>query len=365
MILTPFGATWEDLSLELLRSFFTTADDEGLTWEAKGGNVRAEHVRAAASAFGNSLLGGFLVLGASRTKGGGPWSLDGYAFPTEPQTWVSTCLMNDAVRPRPSFDIKAWPVDAERHIVVVNIRSVAVPPVITRDGQVWERLSGVSQQVRDPASMRELLGRGERLRAEAMRIAAGGREDILSAPPLGRTCSVVVSMASPALLGDISPMVFRRSAYEAAVAVLNERLAMPVISGFRQNRVGGDVSQHALTLWNAGFHEDEGYCIRVGRHGSVAVGQSVGLVESGLRAVAASVEALRPTWEAAGYLLSTFVPEAPVHAAVGLWEESRGGTTFARWTAVPGPWIDDLESIRREARGALGEDEWEPELSDE
>ena len=87
-----------------MRAFFAQAGDETLTWEAKGGIVHKEQVLKAASAFGNSLLGAFLVLGASQAKKGGPWSLDGSTFPDEPTTWVSTCLMNDAVRPRPSFD---------------------------------------------------------------------------------------------------------------------------------------------------------------------------------------------------------------------------------------------------------------------
>jgi len=100
---TPFGAPWDDLSLEVLRAFFAQAGDETLTWEAKGGIVHKEQVLKAASAFGNSLLGG-LVLGASQAKKGGPWSPDRSTFPDEPTTWVSTCLMNDAVRPRPSSD---------------------------------------------------------------------------------------------------------------------------------------------------------------------------------------------------------------------------------------------------------------------
>lgn len=361
MIPTPFGTTWEDLSLEALRAFFAEATDEGLTWEAKGGAVRPEHVRTAASAFGNSLLGGFLMLGASRHSGS--WTIDGFAFPTEPQTWVSTCLMNDNVRPVPSFDTKVWPLDEERSVVVVSFRPYPVPPVLTRDGHVWERLSGVSKQVTDPASMRDLVHRGERALTDAARISEAGRDDLLNAPPLDRRCSVVVSMASPALLGDASPRVFRESTRRAMGAQLDGSLAMPRISGYVQNRTGGDVSQHALTLCNAGFDEGDGYCIRLGRHGSFAVGASVGLEESGLRAVANDAGALRPAWEAAAHLLGGFVGEAPIHAAIALWDQKVGTTAFARWTTTVGPWTDELESVCREARRALGRSEWEPEDS--
>ena len=67
-----------------MRAFFAEAADEGLTWEAKGNAIRPEHVIEAASAFGNSLLGGYLVLGASQAKKGGPWTVDGWRFPAHP-----------------------------------------------------------------------------------------------------------------------------------------------------------------------------------------------------------------------------------------------------------------------------------------
>jgi hypothetical protein len=69
---TPFGATWDALSLDTMRGFFAEAGDEGLTWEAKGTAIRREHVIEAASAFGNSLEGGYLVLGVSRAKKDAP-----------------------------------------------------------------------------------------------------------------------------------------------------------------------------------------------------------------------------------------------------------------------------------------------------
>jgi hypothetical protein len=75
---TPFGAPWDALTLDTIRAFSAEADDEGLTWEAKGTTIRPEHLIEVASAFGNSLLGGFLVLGAWQAKKGGPWTVDGW-----------------------------------------------------------------------------------------------------------------------------------------------------------------------------------------------------------------------------------------------------------------------------------------------
>jgi hypothetical protein len=358
---TPFGATWDALTLDTMRAFFAEAGDEGLTWEAKSTDIRREHVVEAASAFGNSPLGGYLVLGARQAKKGGPWTVNGWPFRGEPKAWVSTTLMADTVRPRPSFDVEAWPIDDERHLAVVSIRPVAVPPVITNHGQVWERLSGLSKQVQDPAQMRELVRRGEQAMAEAQRIAEGGRHDLMAAPPKQRRCSIIVSMASPALIGDVSPVVFRRSSYQAAVDLLNGPLGFPPISGYQQNRMGGDVGQGAITLFNASFSEEEGYSLRIGRHGSVAVGQSAGIVDDGLRAVADGADRLLRTWKAAADLVLAFAGEAPVYAAVGLGSSKFGWTEMARWTQVPGPWDDDLAAVMRDARRTLGRDEWEPE----
>lgn len=360
---TPFGAAWEDLTLDDLRGFFAADPprDEGLTWEAKGQTIRREHLIQAASAFGNSLEGGYLVLGVGRAKHGGPWMVDGWAFPTEPQTWVSSHLMHDQVRPRPSFDTRAFAVDDQRHVVVVSIRPVSVPPVITSDGQVWERLSGISQQVRDPASLRNLVHRGEQARAEAQRMAESGRHDMMAAPPQARRCPIIVSMASPALIGDVSSIVFRRSSYQVVLDLLNGPLANRPISGYRQNRVGAEVSQSCLAMFSAGFHEGDGYSIRLGRHGSIAVGQSTGIVDDGLRAVADGADALLRTWDAAAALMLACAGDGPVHVAVALGSEKFGWTEMARWTYVPGPQDDDLAAFMREARRTLGRDEWEPE----
>ena len=357
---TPFGVPWDALTLDALWGFFGEAGDETLTWEAKGGVIHKEQVVRAASAFGNSLLGGFLVLGVSQAKKGGPWSVDGWPFPDEPTTWVSTCLMNDAVRPRPSFDVRAWPIGDRRQVAVVSIRPVSVPPVITRDGQVWERLSGLSQQIRDPADMRSLVQRGERALGAARQTAEEGRNDMIAAPPMERRCTIIVSMASPALIGDVVPIVFRQASYDAITALLNGRLAPPSIGGYHHNRLEGDLTQHALTEFSAGFSDSEGFSVRVGRHGSVVVGQSHGLVPDGLSTVAESADALRPTWEAAASLIEAYAGEVPVHVAVALWNDKRTWTHMARWTRVPGLWDEDMAFVMRESRRALGRTEWEP-----
>jgi hypothetical protein len=145
--MTPFGASWEDLDLDHLRDFLGEPRNEGLTWEAKGGQIRPEHVREAVCAFGNSILGGYLVLGASQDRATGAWTVGGWQPPTEPETWVGDCLGNGGVSPVPSHLVKAWSHGGSLWVAVVNVRPVAVPPCLTSSGEVWERLSGKSVRV--------------------------------------------------------------------------------------------------------------------------------------------------------------------------------------------------------------------------
>ncbi len=355
---TPFGPAWEDLSLHSLRRFLETAIDESLTWEAKGRDIRPQLVRKCVTAFANSTLGGFLVLGASFDRAARTWSLDGWQPPTEPILWVTGCLANGGVTPLPSTDARAWPVGEGRFVAVVMVRPVAVPPAITSSGEVYERLSSASVPVTNSSSLRRLFERGEAALARSARASEDGRHDLSASPPAGRQCKLVVSLASAALPGDAAALVFRDSLYRAMMTELNGPLANQPAPF---NRLDTDVSQHALSVWNMGFSEDEGYAIRIGRHGSVAISQSANDIDSGLRLMADSVDALRPLWGAAMRLLAMLTPAGPVHAAMRFYDNRQGDTDMSRWTDLAGPWDDMLESILREARRALGRTQWEPE----
>ena len=99
--ITPFGVSWDSLDLGPLEAFVAQAGDESLTWEAKGTNITRNDVLEGVCGFGNSDLGGFLVLGASRARPGAPWSLDGWEPPDEPALWIENCLGNGGVDPLP------------------------------------------------------------------------------------------------------------------------------------------------------------------------------------------------------------------------------------------------------------------------
>lgn len=353
---TPFGTDWDALDADTLAAFFETADDETLLWEAKGDEVRPEHIRRAASAFGNSPLGGYLVLGVRRDADG-PWRLDGWEPRTEPTLWVSSVLSDGGVTPAPPFDVKAWSVEDGRHLAVVWIGPAAVPPVLTRDGQAYERLPGQTVRIADSTTLRRLFERGEVASERAVQVSVAGRDDLAMAPPGGRSAVVVISLASPALPPDASGIVFRDSTYRAMVEVVNRLLAaVPV----RLRESGADLSQHALTVWSTGFAPEEGYSVRVGRHGAVALGVHEPDTVSGLKMAAERSPQFVGAWDAAIAVMARLIPGGPVHVALRVHNPGRGSVDMTRWAEAGGPSADSLESVAREARRAQGERAWEP-----
>jgi hypothetical protein len=164
---TIFGADWSDLGLAHLTAFLDQAEDEPLLWEAKGTELNKKELRRQVAAFANSHEGGYLILGADRPKGAAKWAVEGLRFPDEPRTWISEIIADPVggVRPRPDFDVRAWPTTSG-HVAVIWVRPTSTPPC-TADGTVFERLPGKTQTVKDPQLLAGLFARGDAARREA------------------------------------------------------------------------------------------------------------------------------------------------------------------------------------------------------
>lgn len=152
------------------------APAEGLLWEAKGTELRKESLRSHACAFANSAQGGFLVLGAIEKKGrhvepAQRWTFEGFEFPGEdgPTTWI-TQVLRDALRPVPAIDVRVFDVGHGRHVAVVWVPPVDVPPCLY-DGTVLERVPGSSLTVKDPQRLQGLYGAGRQAHERASRAA--------------------------------------------------------------------------------------------------------------------------------------------------------------------------------------------------
>jgi predicted HTH transcriptional regulator len=162
---TIFRVDWDDLELDDVAAFLADAGDEGLTWEAKG--TERPHpgsVRKHASGFANSI-GGVLLIGVNRQDEA--WVSDGVDFEgEEPAPWLGRVIRN-GLRPVPQYDVKAWPTGDGRQLAVVRIDAVPDPPCMTMSGEVFERVSGETVRVIDPAVLARLTDRGKVAEAEA------------------------------------------------------------------------------------------------------------------------------------------------------------------------------------------------------
>lgn len=361
---TPFGADWDDLSVEHLLAFFGEPRNEGLRWEAKGGDIRREHIREGVCGFANSYFGGFLVLGATQDKKTKAWTIDHWRPRDEVELWVQNCVGDGGVDPAPSIDPKAWPLDDGGWLAVVLVYPVAVPPAITSDGGVWVRTSGATPQVRDAATLRDLITRGEAARERAKQLSMEAAADLYGASPEARKAMMVVAAAAPGVPADASSLVFRESFWRGAlINQIKTRLAQYAAQGLQQSvQVHTAMDQGAVTVWNDdGFHGDTGFSVRVGRHGTVAVAYNDAETESAVDLVRSDDTDLRRLVASAVDLIKALDGRGPIHLAMRFRDRRLGDVDVTRWTEMDGVEDGLIQSIGRELRRSKGHFEAEPE----
>ena len=172
-----FRVPWSRVELKDVRAFLDEAqDDEGVTWEAKAdddderkrpegeepGRLHPRTLHKAVSALSNQL-GGFLILGARWDKKARRWRLPAFVSPEpEAKTWLSNVLGN--LHPVPRFDVRAWHLDGDRWVAVIQVEPLDEPPCMTPQGHIYERVSGKSERVTDPALLDRLIRRGRERR---------------------------------------------------------------------------------------------------------------------------------------------------------------------------------------------------------
>jgi hypothetical protein len=223
---TIFGVPWDDLALEHVKAFLDDADDEPYLWEAKGGGERlaSRTVRKAVCGFANSR-GGWLIVGADREEDR-TWTLNGVDAKSgfgreEPRTWFDS-VIRDGMSPVPDHDTKDWWIPTQKIVAVVRVEPIAEPPCITRDGIVWQRVSGRTIPVTDPLVLARLTLEGERARdaaqAKAERaLEAFGIGDLprthcalllgLSIAPVGTPRDISANLFTPQLEAKLKEIV--------------------------------------------------------------------------------------------------------------------------------------------------------------
>jgi hypothetical protein len=355
---TPFGPPWESVTLDDLVEFFEAAQEEGQTWEGKGAPIRSDHIRRAASGFGNSVLGGYLVLGVEGNRSKGTWAVGGWDPPGEATQWITDCLVG-RVDPLPPFDVRSWELESGATVSVIRFWPAALPPCVTMEGQIFERVGSSTSQVKDAGSLHRLVDRGQEARRRAQAEAIDGRQAFHYMNPATRPHHISVTLGCVALASDISDLAFRKSVADGVAGALKTRLIVPALAP----QLRTSVNQGGVTIWSeSGFTSNEGYTVQVRRSGSVSAGWSDMDIESAVASVAASADRLERVWDVAATAVHLIGAKGPAHLSIRLLDKKGGPTDIDRWVDEPNRSGDAVDAVVREVKRVRGEWEWEPEL---
>jgi predicted HTH transcriptional regulator len=144
----------DELTVDELRAALASAGDEDDRWEAKGDDVRPEHVVKAIAGLANRT-GGLLLLGASRASDGS-WVLAGTRFSAEPRQWVAR-VIRDSLTPSPECRMQMFEISPGHHAVVVRVDPHPNHLTVTNDGRVLRREHGSTEPVTDGAELTRLI----------------------------------------------------------------------------------------------------------------------------------------------------------------------------------------------------------------
>jgi Putative DNA-binding domain len=222
-----FSAAWNDLELEHVRTFLGGAGDEGLTWECKGEkngqSVTTKAIGEGVCGFANSL-GGYLILGAEQTSANRSWSLPGLCLDDpEPIAWASRVIC-DRLRPIPRFDVRSWPIEGKRHVVVVQVSPIGVAPCLTVDGLAFERVTSQTKKVVDPVRLADLLQQGQASRDESERKARAAAALLDGGVPFGDTPGLRTRMTIGLAATGYTPDIASRLFSERFMTALDEKV---------------------------------------------------------------------------------------------------------------------------------------------
>jgi hypothetical protein len=383
-----FGVDWEQLTPSHVEAFLATAGREPLTWEAKGTEIRSDQVTKHVAGFANAEEGGYLLLGFEVADG--EWRATGCEFPgDDPPVWISN-VVRTTLRPRPRVDVSDWSVAENKRATVVRVEPVAEPPCITTGGQLYERVSGETILVKDPADVRALYERG-RAAAERAEAAASRAIDAVNLGETGRSPGgpalyLGLALAPVGTPPDIAASVFAPGIDAELIEAVNKMPTEPIVfEGVHGTRVANRrVAQDAITVFTTPEFANA-WNLRIGWDGSSAGllrafdpgGGQLQLVadvffEDAVRPLSALVEksARRVGGHGRAHVVLRILAfdVALIRNQTSIHERNKRNVPelgemlpIRRW-ADGSPWFNDelLESMKRELLRACGFPEWEP-----
>lgn len=322
--------------------------------------------------------GGFFVVGVRRERG--RWIADGVDFGgEEPTVWLSGVIAR-GVDPVPLFDVKTWSVKDGKHVAVVSVDPIAVPPCVTSAGQVYERLPGRTE----PASaetLTRLIRRGERARRDARILARSRVRGLIESghmrsPERLRVC---LGLRATGYEYDISSRLFMQPNVQAIIDAVKPRLRPDRYT--EQSRVTLDLRQDAVAVETlSGDLADDNrlggdHLWRVWASWGGAVAIRCSANDAGIGIQMLTDDILRPAWSTAaeivpliggfgsGHLVVEIAGEATLAPGRDDWVPEQIDSSTVIQRALPALDPDEIviEGIQRELMRAVGYRVWEPE----
>lgn len=140
---------WHKLTGDDIKALLGETDGETFFFEFKKDDVRSEKIYKEISAFANTF-GGYILIGIADDK-----SVVGCTNWTEQK--VHNVIYN-GITPLPDFDVKTFVIDGKT-VLVIKIEEGPMPPYISTDGKICERVSSGSIQIKDSAKLSQLYTR--------------------------------------------------------------------------------------------------------------------------------------------------------------------------------------------------------------
>lgn len=143
---------WDKLRISDIEKLLENDDDETFFFEYKNDDVTPKKIVEEISAFANTY-GGYILLGVDDDK-----NISGC------KKWNEQRIHNtihNCITPIPSFDIKKFRTRKKENIYVIKIDEGILPPYITNNGKIYERVSSGSFPINDSIKLTQLYYKRE------------------------------------------------------------------------------------------------------------------------------------------------------------------------------------------------------------
>jgi hypothetical protein len=380
-----FSVPWDVLELEHVKQFLAEGYEEGLRWEAKGGDPRSaaptrnelrDQIREEVCGFANSI-GGVVIFGVERGEAGGArWSLPGMVFPVdEPVRWIDD-VIRDSLNPVPRFEPKTWALPDDRTVAAIGVEPVAEPPCMTRAGSIYERVSSKTIRVNEPLVLLRLTERGTAAAEAAISRAQAATRETTAVGSIRSQERLAVSLGIGAVgyEPDISSRLFTEHVAQRFRTAVADNLLPD--RGSRSRPLRQHVFQNRIELWSppdpTGEAEpDRAWLSTALWNGGIGIRCAANDTDISLDLLLEDV--LWPSFRVAFEMLELVGGYGRVYLTVALsggftlyggpgWStDFNSSATAARW--VPDsvlPTTDVVESLKREFLRAAGFAAWEP-----